>query len=149
MQLGVKYLLSGMLIKHPNYEEKVVVESVVSEKSDYGIYWRHLNSHSTGGFLTGVPECGMIQIEDPSLREAYMSAEMLLRDIWGGARFDETQQRKTAAALLHEQIKTLTFSDLLTTVWSTPLMKQRLEGLYARQSLLLRSADGEEGGLVI
>jgi len=158
MKLRIDKILSGMLIKHPNYKEKVVVETVIKDLNGdsgvFGIYWRVIGMSQTGGLLQGIPKGEMVTIDDASLREAYKSAEELLNDVWEyGAGWNETQQKKTAAALIAEQIKTFTFSDLLTTVAASPKMQQRIEGLYARQTLLLESAEEEEeeekGGLVL
>ena len=145
MQLGVKHLLSGMLIKHPNYKEKVVVESVVREKSVYGIYWRHLNSHSTGGFLTGVPDCGMIQIEDPTLQEVLKSAAILLNDVLPG--WDLEHQLKTASYLIKERVSALTCASLGVIVEDLKISIE-INLLHTRRAILLRATEpGDEGRL--
>ncbi len=153
MRLGIENVLSGMLIKHPNYEGSVVVESITQGAPDegggFGIYWKHVGADQTGGLLQGIPAGAIMKVDDPTLGVALRGSVVLLNDIWedsGGWNTD--QQYKTAARLLAVRVSALTCQALLR-VSSDPTVLAEIEVLLSRRDLLLRSLKGSKGGLVI
>ena len=148
MKLGIENILSGMLIQHPNYEERVVVKSVVkdapSEGGAFSIYWQHIGADWKAGLLQGIPAGSVLDVEDPVVREVMKSAKVLLDEIWeDGAGWNLTQQYKTAAHLLQVKVSALTCYSLKTIV-DDPFLRAEVNLLISRESLLQRTVEKAE-----
>lgn len=153
MKLGIENVLPGMLIKHPNYEGMVVVESITDPSRDTtieesrGIYWRHVSAAQTGGLLQGIPNGAILDIDDPIIREAMKGAATLLVEVSPG--WNLTKQYKTAAHLIKVRVSALT-QESLNRIGEQPRLNSEIELLNSRRALIHRTLErNEKGGLRI